>query len=133
MALRLLGQDCAIQITDGGAQDGTPTYGSPVVVKAYARRISLDDTLTTEDMRGLGDARARLRGKFGETAAEIELLVPDSGPLAITLGNYVKVEFKALSSMVSYTTIVGLLIGDRRDMPDGPQLQVLRIACDADQ
>lgn len=133
MALRLIGQDCAIQITDGGAQDGTPTYGSPVVVKAFARRISLDDQLTTEDMRGLGDARERLRGKFGGTTAEIELLVPDTGPLAINLGNYVKVEYKPLSSMVAYTTLVGLLVGDRRDIPDGPQLQVLRIACDADQ
>lgn len=130
--MRLIGQDCAVQITDGGAQDGTPTYGSAVPLKAFAKRVMVEDSLETVDMRALGDSRRKLRGKFGSTTCEVELEVQDTGMLSLTIGNYVKLEIKEISSLASFKPFAGLLTKNRLEIPDGEELQVLTIECDAE-
>lgn len=133
MAFRCIGQDCAIQISDGGVQDGVPTYGSATVLKSLARRVMIDDTLVTEDVSSLGDTRVKKRGKRGESRIEIELFIADAGAYTATIGNYTKVEFKTLSSLDAYSTFTGILTGNRIEAPDGAQIQTLTIECDADQ
>lgn len=132
MAMRLLGQDCTINIYDGGAfVTGGPTYTGAINVKAFAKSISVDDTVTTESLRGLGDAREKKRPKFAETKVAIELLIEDSGPVVLTLGGFVKVVYEPIAT-VGTRTLQGVLVGNKTESPDGAATQSLSIECDAD-
>lgn len=131
--MRLIGKDCAIQITNGGVQDGSPNWGTATSIKAFAESIQIDDSLDTVEVTSLGDTRKRFRAHVGQTTVEITLRVPSSGPILMdALGNYVRVEFKPLSTMGTYLTYTGLLTSNRISAPDGPQQQTLTITCDAE-
>jgi hypothetical protein len=131
--MRLIGKDCAVQITDGGVQDGSPNWGTAVPIKALAEKIEIDDTVDTTEVTALGDTRKKLRAHEGSTNLVVTLRVQDTGPILLSsLGNYVRLEIKALSSMANYTVYTGLLVGNKHDIPDGAQQQVLTIACDAE-
>ena len=129
--MRLIGQDCLVQITDGGAQDGTPTYGSAVVLKAFAKRVMVEDSAETVDVSCLGDTRRKLRSKRGSSTCEVELAVVDTGALSLTVGNYVKLEVKEITAL-SYRTFTGLLTRNKIEFPDGEDIQMLTIECDGD-
>ena len=137
MAYRLLGQDCAVTIEDGGAFDGTPTYagGAAILaVTAFARSISIKEDVSTRDMRGLGNTTKRLRpANDAGHSVELKLLVESTGAIVITLGHYYKVTFKALSSFVSASTYEGIAVSQSVEAPDGEQVQTIVIEGPADQ
>ena len=132
MAMRLLGQDCTINIFDGGPFSTTgPTYSAAINVKAYAKSISVDDKVTTESLRGLGDSREKKRPKFSETNVAVELLIEDSGPVVLTLGGFIKIIYEPIAG-VGTRIIQGLLVGVKLESPDGAAMQSLTIEADAD-
>lgn len=140
MAYRLIGQDCAVQISvSTAAHTGAdPTYGSAVNIKTTgrARRVGIREELLTSDVSALGDSREKLRARRGKTSLEIENLVLDTGWLYYSSGTLIgyvaKLEIKEISSLGSFKTWKGLITEWSGETPDGESVERITIACDAD-
>lgn len=129
---RLIGQDCACSIYDGGVFGGTPSYGAEIPVQAFAKSISLKEEMGTRDMRGLGDTTKRLRpAQDSGFSVELKLLIGSGGAVAVTTGHYAKVVFKSLSSF-SPGTYIGIVTSQSIEAPDGEQVQTLVLEGPAD-
>jgi len=117
----------------GGAQDGLPNYAvTSIPVKALAKEIRKKDTLQTADVSALGDVRTIIQGLRGSTEFQIDLEVDDAGAdFDGFLGNYVRVEYKELSTMAAFKVFIGIITGYELVMPDGATMERLTIACDA--
>lgn len=109
--MRVIGRDANCDIYDGGACDGTPTYGSAIAVDLIAREIRVALEIGEIDTSALGDTTKRFRPDQGEWTIELDLVVETSGLIDISLGNYVKVEYKAYSGFSIAATYEGFLKG----------------------
>lgn len=132
MAYKLIGQNCAVQISLGGPQDGAPTYTTATDIKAFAKTISKKSTVATADVSTLGDNRDKVQATRGRTEFTVEMLVGATGAqFDGAEGQYTKVEYKELATMASYKSFEGIITGHDLDMPDGAQTERITVMCDA--
>lgn len=134
MAFRLIAEDCAISIYDGGPQSPSgPSYGAAGPVKAFCKSAEVDDRLTTTNVRSIGDTRRKSRGVEGATDIRLRLQQMYSGNPNIALGNYVKFELKAHSSFAVATSYEGILTRNQLTLEQGnEQARTMEIECDAE-
>ena len=132
MATRLVGQNCACILTDGGPQDGAPAYAQAVSIKALAKSIHKSATANTANFPALGDKREITQVLRTAHEFEVELYVTEDGSLFDTAeGRFFKVEYKETATMAAYKTFEGVCTKYDLDMPDGPTTEKLTIMCDA--
>jgi hypothetical protein len=133
--MELIGEDIAVQVTFGGAVDGTPTWGTAASVKCIARRVMASKSVPDIDMSTLCGGRRERPGK-ATASVEIEGLVPAAGytfnNTNANVGTYIKVETKPLSTLASYNEWVGYISEWTWDAAmDTPQAERVRINCNA--
>jgi len=100
---RVIGRDVYCEIYDGGAVDGTPSYGSAVSINGRARELRISEEIGEIDVAALGDLTKRLRPDQAEWTIEADMVIESTGIVSITLGNYVKLITKAYSSFGAAT------------------------------
>lgn len=143
MSYKLIGQDCALQLTLGGLADGVPNYTTATVYKSYARSISIDESAEVENVAALGDTRDKYRVKRTSTKVRIEGLVPDTGFVLnaaagsatgsvdnTTVGCYCKVEYKEISGLSAYRMWEGIITQWSGSSPDGAAVESMEVTCD---
>lgn len=133
MALNTIASDCLINIIDGGPIDATP-IGTPVTVKAKAKRIQKDDDIVEINCKGIGDASARFRPGSSKYMLVIDLLIGKaSGAIAVTLGNYLKWEF-ATDAALTPASDSGMVKGNSIEVNDEQEtIQRITVIGPADQ
>ncbi len=140
MAYKIIAQDAAISISDGGIQDGSGgNFATSIDLKIKAKSISFDDKANTVDTRGWGDARRKSRATHGQSDLQIDVQVDSLGPLGdanssvpnLTIGNYIKVLYQPAPT-ASVQTWIGVLVGNKQTgQTDEVTMQTLTIECDA--
>ena len=133
MANRLIAQDALVTIYDGGAYAASgPTYATGIPVQAFAKSIKIDDKVNLVDLRGWGDARAKKRPTYGETTITLEIMIENSGKVAVANGNFGKIVFTPISGGTA-ETYEGIWANFGTDASlDNAQMQTLVLECDAD-
>ena len=129
MAYKLAGQNAAVQITDGGLQDGSPTTGGTAIpLMGLLRNAEKTLTANTADAAALGDSVDIIQVLRVGREVTLELFVPDTGAQFETLiGHYVTVGIKDLASLAGYASADGVVTGYTHSYPDGMQTEKLTI------
>lgn len=102
-AFRVIGRDLDCDIYDGGAVDGSPSYGAATAIEGRIRELRISDEVGEIDNAALGDATKRFRPDQSEWTIEADMVIESTGIVSITLGNYVKLITKAYSSFGAAT------------------------------
>lgn len=145
MGQKLIGKDCDLQITFGGAQDFSPNWGSStnLMTSCRAKTISMSDSLELVETTCLSKGRVTHRSKRGSTSVQVTLGVNDgelggdeqffafdtSGSF---IGCYCKLEWKENAALSTWRSVIGVISEWKTSINDGQTLESFTIACDAD-
>lgn len=130
MAYRLVGQDCDVDIADGGAWDGDNTLAAATNVKARAKSVRIAETVSVHEMAGLGDNTRKIRPQRSSYRAEATLQVLSTGILSgLAVGNVAALTLDPLATTTTtgVYTYPGIVMENSLDIVDGEQIQRLVI------
>ena len=107
-AFRAIGEDASITLTPGGPVDGSPSFGTGTSVTGKCRSATYTIENDVVDVSGFDAARfrpgAKTRYRF-----ECTMLVDADGLFSLNENEYVKVEYKPMSSFASALQLIGIV------------------------